>query len=136
MKISPEILNELIEKALEVRQKAYAPYSRYLVGAAIYTKSGKIYSGCNIENASFGLGNCAERTALFKAVSDGNRDIDTIVIVTKDGGLSCGTCRQVMNEFNSHTRVIAIDEHRTVKYEGTLDELLPHAFGPSNVSQA
>lgn len=126
-------MEELILKAIEAQQKAYAPYSQYRVGAALRTTSGKIYSGCNIENASYGLSNCAERTAVFNAVSNGDRDIDTIVIVTKDGGLSCGACRQVMNEFNPHVRIIAVDEQGTIKYEGSLNELLPHSFGPANL---
>ncbi len=127
------VIIELIEKAIEGQQKAYAPYSNYLVGAAVYTKSGKIYSGCNVENASYGLTNCAERTAVFKAVSNGDKEIEMIVVVTKDGGLCCGACRQVLNEFNPKMQVIAIDQDKEIKFRGTLDELLPYAFGPANL---
>lgn len=131
--LPPKLLSELIGKAIEGQKNSYAPYSQYFVGAAVLTKSGKIYSGCNIENASYGLGNCAERTAIFKAVSEGEKEIEAIVIVTRDGGLSCGACRQVLNEFNPNMTVIAIDENKQVRHETTLDQLLPHAFGPSNL---
>lgn len=130
----PKLLNELIEKAVEGQKNAYAPYSNYFVGAAVLTKSGKIYSGCNIENASYGLGNCAERTAVFKAVSDGEKEIELIVIVTKDGGMSCGACRQVLNEFNPDMKVIAVDKNYKVQHAAILGELLPYAFGPSNLN--
>jgi len=126
-------LSELIEKAVDGQKNSYAPYSHYFVGAAVLTKSGKIYSGCNIENASYGLGNCAERTAVFKAVSDGEKELEMIVIVTRDGGMSCGACRQVLNEFNPNMLVIAIDENHMVRHETTVSELLPHAFGPANL---
>ena len=133
--IPPTLLTELIEKALEGQKKSYAPYSRYFVGAAVRTKSGKIYTGCNVENASYGLGNCAERTAVFKAVSEGDKDLETIVIVTRDGGMSCGACRQVLNEFNPNMNIITVDENHKVRHEVTLNELLPYAFGPSNLEE-
>jgi cytidine deaminase len=125
--------SELIGRALEAQKQAYAPYSNYNVGAALITQSGRIYSGCNVENASYGLGNCAERTAIFKAVSEGDRDIEAIVVATKDGGMPCGACRQVLNEFNSNMLVIAIDVQGNIHHETTLDKLLPCAFGPSNL---
>lgn len=128
-------LNELIEKAIEGQRNSYAPYSNYFVGAAVLTKSGKIYSGCNIENASYGLGNCAERTAVFKAVSEGEKEIEMIVIVTRDGGMSCGACRQVLNEFNPNMKIITVDKDRKIRHEVVLSDLLPHAFGPSNLNQ-
>ena len=131
--IPPKLLSELIDKAVEGQRNSYAPYSHYFVGAAVLTKTGKVYTGCNIENASYGLGNCAERTAVFKAVSDGEKEIETIVIVTRDGGMSCGACRQVLNEFNPNMNVIAVDENHKVRHEGSLNQLLPHAFGPSNL---
>jgi cytidine deaminase len=133
--IPQKLLNELIEKAVEGQKNAYAPYSNYLVGAAVLTKSGKIYSGCNVENASYGLGNCAERTAVFKAVSEGEKEIEIIVIVTRDGGMSCGACRQVLNEFNPNMKVIAVDKNYKVRHEAILRELLPYAFGPSNLDK-
>ena len=133
MCIPPKLLTELIDKAVEGQKNSYAPYSNYFVGAAVLTKSGKMYSGCNIENASYGLGNCAERTAVFKAVSEGEKEIEAIVIVTRDGGMSCGACRQVLNEFNPNMKVIAVDKDYKVRREVILSELLPHAFGPSNL---
>lgn len=131
--ISPDQRSALMEKALEGQRNSYAPYSHYQVGAAVLTKSGKMYSGCNVENASYGLVICAERTAVFKAVSEGEKDIEAIVIVTRDGGMACGGCRQVLNEFNPHMHVISIDQNRRVHHEQTLDQLLPHAFGPANL---
>lgn len=131
--VSPDLRSALIEKAVEGQQKAYAPYSNYFVGAALLTKSGKIYSGCNVENASYGLSNCAERTAVFKAVSEGEKEIETIVIVTRDGGMPCGACRQVLNEFNPNMHVITIDANQKVCREAALSELLPHAFGPASL---
>jgi cytidine deaminase len=132
--LSQQMTSELMDKAIEGQKNSYAPYSHYYVGAAVLTKSGKIYSGCNVENASYGLGNCAERTAIFKAVSDGHQDLEAVVVVTRDGGMPCGACRQVLNEFNSKMIVIAIDENRNIRHETTLDQLLPHAFGPANLT--
>lgn len=132
-RFSADDLSVLIQKAREGQRNAYAPYSHYRVGAAVLTKSGKIYNGCNVENASYGLCNCSERTAVFKAVSEGEREIEVIVIMTKDGALSCGACRQVLNEFNPHMIVIAVDEKGNVQAETTVAKLLPSAFGPSNL---
>jgi cytidine deaminase len=131
--LPPLTMSELSAKALEGQKNAYAPYSHYNVGAALMTKSGKIYSGCNVENASYGLANCAERTAVFKAVSSGDREIEAIVVVTRDGGMPCGACRQVLNEFNPKMIVVTIDENQKVHHESTLDQLLPYAFGPANL---
>lgn len=134
--VAPDLVDEMMQKAAEGQKKAYAPYSNYYVGAAVLTKSGKIYSGCNVENASYGLANCAERTAVFKAVSEGEQEIEAIVIVTKDGGMPCGACRQVLNEFNLHMRVISLDETYKVHYDMLLSDLLPFSFGPSNLGIA
>lgn len=131
--ISPSLSADLVKKALEGQKKAYAPYSQYYVGAAILTKSGKIYTGCNIENASYGLCNCAERTALFKAVSEGEKEFEAIAVVTRDGGMPCGACRQVLNEFNPDLHIITLDESGTIRNELSLGQLLPQAFGPSNL---
>lgn len=133
-----EVLNQetkkmLIHLACEASQKAYAPYSNYLVGAALLTKDGQIFQGCNIENASYGLGCCSERTAIFKAVSEGMTDFIAIAVVTKDGGSPCGACRQVMNEFNPHLIVLIGDTKGNLLKETTLDHLLPEAFGPHNL---
>lgn len=123
----------LIQKAIEGQQNAYAPYSKYRVGSALLTKSGTIYTGCNVENASTGLGICSERCAVFKAVSEGDTEFEAIVIVTKDGGMPCGACRQVLNEFNPEMIVVTIDETGKAHLETTLDQLLPHPFGPANL---
>ena len=121
---------ELIQKAKQARERAYAPYSKYLVGAALLTKSGEIYTGCNVENASYGLTNCAERTAIFKAVSEGEKEFQAIAIVL-DGpvGAPCGACRQVIREFGTEIDVEMANLEGDVKVE-KIKDLLPHSFGP------
>ena len=101
-------LDRLIDKAKEVRKQAYAPYSNFLVGAAIVGESGKIYAGCNIENSSFGLTICAERVALYKAVSEGVKDIEVLALVTdtQTPVWPCGGCRQVLAEFNRELLIV------------------------------
>lgn len=122
----------LISLALEMREKAYAPYSNYAVGAAIRAASGYVYGGCNIENASYGLSNCAERTAVFSAVASGAKVIVEVAVVTEDGGSPCGACRQVLWEFapkdGSPLRVLMADKKGTLIRETTIAELLPDAF--------
>ena len=131
---------ELIKKALEARELAYCPYSNFRVGAAALFEDGKIYTGCNIENAAYTPTNCAERTAIFKAVSEGVREFDTICIVGgKDGILTeytapCGVCRQVMMEFcdpETFRIILAIDKEHYDIY--TLKDLLPLGFGLRNL---
>lgn len=119
---------ELVELARKAREFSYSPYSKFKVGAALITNEGKVYSGCNIENASFGITNCAERTAIFKAVSEGAREIDTIAIIAdSDEPCSpCGTCRQAMAEFKVK-RVIMANLKGEVKAV-SLAELLPYSF--------
>jgi cytidine deaminase len=122
----------LIAEAMEVRKKAHAPYSRFAVGAALLAKSGRIYTGCNVENASYGLSICAERVAVFKAVSEGERDFEAIAIVTEKGVPPCGACRQVFMEFGEDIQVIVANgagEYRVV----ALRELLPEAFTPEHL---
>ncbi|MEE0035231.1 MAG: cytidine deaminase [Coprococcus sp.] len=133
--IEEKIIKQLIKKSLEARNRAYAPYSGYKVGAAVYTGDGSMYSGCNIENATYGATNCAERTAIFKAVSEGERLIRAIAIT---GGYEtgdeleyaypCGICRQVISEFADGDTVIIVavseEDYRVYKVE----ELLPEAF--------
>lgn len=130
------MIDQLIKAALNARENAYAPYSNYHVGAALMTSDGKIYQGCNVENASYGATNCAERTAFFKAVSEGERKFTAIAIA---GGLKgqaptsyaypCGICRQVMQEFGSGDfRIIVVKSEQDYK-EYTLKELLPEGFG-------
>lgn len=119
-----------IEEANKMLSKAYIPYSKFPVGAALVTKEGKIYTGCNIENASYGLCNCAERTALFKAVSEGDKEFVAIAIVadTKRPVPPCGACRQVMVELcKQDTKVYLSNLHGDVQ-ETTVGELLPGAF--------
>ena len=121
---------ELIALAKEAMQYSYSPYSHYRVGAALLARDGRVFKGCNIENASYGATNCAERTALFKAVSEGAREFVAIAIAAeKSAPWPCGICRQALNEFAPELRVIVAwgDE----KAEANLTELLPHGFGPA-----
>ena len=124
---------EIIAMAMEAREKSYSPYSNYPVGAALLTKSGKIYQGTNIENAAYSCTICAERAAVFKAVFEGERDFEAIAIVTKDGGSPCGSCRQVLAEFGLGTIVWLVDEQGEVIQESTVEKLIPYSFGPSNL---
>ena len=155
--------NELITKALQARQSAYAPYSDYLVGAALLCEDGSVYTGCNVENASYGATNCAERTAVFKAVSEGKRRFVAIAIAggkaeratdagqttdvqatdadqttdlqTTDYAFPCGVCRQVLREFADPTQMTVIVCKSVDDYkEMTLEQLLPESFGPDNLT--
>lgn len=130
-------INLLIQEAMEARKQAYTPYSHFKVGAAILTKNNQIFRGCNVENASYGLSNCAERTAIFKAVSEGEQDIQAIAIVgDTEGPISpCGACRQVISEFaNEHTKVILANLKGDV-VETTIHELLPGFFSAKDLSK-
>ncbi|WP_017152244.1 cytidine deaminase [Bacillus bingmayongensis] len=119
-----------IAEATKMLEKAYIPYSKFPVGAALVTKDGKIYTGCNIENASYGLCNCAERTAIFKAVSEGERDFSYLVITGKtDGPISpCGACRQVIAEFCEPKMPVLLTNLKGDEKEVTVEQLLPGAF--------
>jgi cytidine deaminase len=123
-------IQQLIEKAIEARNKAYTPYSKFQVGAALLTKNQQVFQGCNIENASFGLTNCAERTAIFKAVSEGEKEFEAIAIVgDTDGPVSpCGACRQVMAEFFDKNTKIILTNLKGDTVETTIDGLLPGYF--------
>ena len=128
----------LIEKALEARRKAYVPYSHFHVGAALETETGEVFLGCNVENASYGAANCAERTAFFKAVSEGHRKFRRIAIVggfldsIEDYCMPCGICRQVMAEFTDiHDFQVILAKSTDDYHVYSLEELLPHAFLPS-----
>lgn len=126
---------ELVKLAIEARKNAYVPYSKFQVGAAILTSNGKVYTGCNIENASYGLTNCAERTAIFKAVSEGEHKIDVIAIAgDTEGPISpCGACRQVISEFSDgNTKVILTNLNGDTE-ETTISKLLPGAFTPKDL---
>jgi cytidine deaminase len=134
------MIGKLIDTAIEQLKFSYTPYSNFKVGAALLAKNGEIFTGCNIENASYTPTNCAERTAFFKAVSEGVRDFQAICIVGgKDGNLTeytapCGVCRQVMMEFcnpKTFQIILAVDKERYEIY--TLEELMPLGFGPLNL---
>lgn len=119
----------LLEQAKRAREKAYVPYSRFKVGAALLTKSGRVFSGCNVENASFGLTCCAERVALFSAVVAGEREFTDLVVLTdsEEPATPCGACRQVLYEFAPKLRIVTANlEGKKKQY--LLTELLPHAF--------
>jgi cytidine deaminase len=128
MTVSAEKKKELVAIANEVRKWAYVPYSNYPVGAALLTTSGRVYDGVNVENAAYPVTNCAERTAVFKAVSNGEQDFSTIAVVTRNGGMPCGSCRQVLAEFSPEMDVIVADEKGEIKSEMKLVDLLPGAF--------
>jgi cytidine deaminase len=126
--------SELIDLAAKARQNAYAPYSQYAVGAALLGKSGKTYTGCNVENSVYGLAICAERVALFKAVSRGEQAFEALAVVTSNGGSPCGACRQVLNEFGPDMRVLIATPEQLVS-ETVVSRLLPRAFGPRDLPQ-
>jgi len=128
MEMDIESKISLIKIANQSRKWAHVPYSNYRVGAAVLTESGKIYDGVNIENAAFPVTICAERVAIFKAVSNGETDLKAIAVVTKNGGMPCGSCRQVMAEFNPDLLVIVADENEKIVAEKRLSDLLPGAF--------
>ena len=128
----------LIEKALSMLKYSYAPYSKYFVGAALLTEDGKIYTGCNVENVAFGPSNCAERTAFFKAVSEGEKKFSAIAIVGGPNGKTesfcapCGVCRQVMAEFCGRDFKIIMAKNPDEYKIKTLEELLPESFNPQD----
>ena len=128
-----DLRSKLIETALKARQRAYAPYSGYAVGAALLTSSGEIYDGVNIENAAYPTGTCAERVAVFKAVSEGVQDFSTMVIASSNGGTPCGACRQVVSEFGLETNIVIVDGDGKVVQETTVAELLPGAFSAQDL---
>ena len=124
---------ELVAKAMEVRRHAYAPYSKFPVAAALLSKAGEVYTGVNVENASYGLTICAEQVAIGSAVAAGETTFEAIAVVVKGGGSPCGACRQVLNEFSPNLKVIMADEEGRVVRAASLDELLPEAFGPNSL---
>jgi len=125
----------LIDLAVEASRRAYAPYSNYLVGAALRTKSGRIFTGCNIENAAYPTGMCAERVAIFKAVSEGERQFEVMAVATSNGGTPCGSCRQVMAEFGLDTVILVSDAQGRLQQETTVADLLPGAFTPKDMGK-
>lgn len=124
---------QLIGTSLGARRWAYAPYSEYAVGAALLTSSGVIYDGVNIENAAYPTSMCAERVAVFKAVSEGETNFIAIAVATSNGGTPCGACRQVLSEFGLETKVLIVNGDGIIEQETTVAELLPGAFGPQDL---
>jgi cytidine deaminase len=133
VKLTNEERQSLIDLANEARKRAYAPYSKYHVGAALRTRSGRIFIGVNVENAVYPHTMCAERVAVFKAVSEGETEFDVIAVATDNGGSPCGGCRQVLAEFGLDTIVLIADGSGTLKHEMTLSQLLPEAFTPAHL---
>ena len=123
----------LLALARDAMKHSYSPYSSYPVGAALHSTDGRIFTGCNIENASFGLTNCAERTAVFKAVSEGATSFDVLAIAAMTKAWPCGACRQVLNEFAPDLRILITWEDHTE--EKLLSELLPESFGPHSMDR-
>jgi cytidine deaminase len=133
IRVSKDEQKALIDLANDVRLKAYAPYSKYQVGAALRGRSGRIYTGCNVENAAYPTGICAERAAVFHAVSEGEREFDVIAVATINGGTPCGSCRQVLAEFGLDTIVLIADATGRLVEKTTVAELLPGAFTPRDL---
>jgi cytidine deaminase len=131
--LTDNLRRQLIQAAIEVRQRAYAPYSKYRVGAALLTQSGQVYTGVNIENAAYPTTICAERVAVFKAVSDGQKKFEAIAVVTDNGGSPCGSCRQVLAEFGLDTVVLIANSDGELIEETTVGGLLPNAFTPKDL---
>ena len=144
--VEKEVLIKLIAKAFEMKENAYCPYSKYHVGAGLLSKSGKIYGGMNIENSSYPACNCAERTAVFKAVSEGDKEFVAIAICgglegvepkgdETDYAFPCGICRQVLREFNNPKEFkVYVCATKEKFYDYTLEDLLPHSFGPEHLA--
>jgi cytidine deaminase len=135
LKLSDDERHLLIDLAKEARRRAYAPYSNYPVGAVLRTRSGKMFTGCNVENAAYPTSMCAERTAIFKAISEGEKEFDVIAVVTPNGGTPCGSCRQVMSEFGLETLVLIADAEGRLVLETTVAGLLPEAFSPMDLKK-
>ncbi|MCX7839263.1 MAG: cytidine deaminase [Anaerolineae bacterium] len=129
-------IEKLIALARAARKRAYAPYSRYAVGAAVLAKSGKVYTGCNIENAAYPSGLCAERVAIFKAVSEGERELVAMVVVTSNLGSPCGACRQVFSEFADDEAIIVLASARGKRRKTyRMREILPDRFGARDLQR-
>ena len=128
-----EIKNKLVQRACEVRKHSYSPYSNFAVGAALLTPDNKIFTGTNVENAVYPVGICAERAAVAKAVSEGEKEFIAIAIVGSSAISPCGSCRQVLYEFNPKMLVILADEKGEIEHEIILEKLLPLGFGPKDL---
>lgn len=134
-KLTDEEKQLLIDLANEARRRAYVPYSNYRVGAALRTKTGRVYTGVNVENAAYPTTMCAERVAIFKAVSDGELEFEVISVVTDNGGSPCGACRQALAEFGLDTIVLIANGKGELIKEMTVGELLPEAFQPRHLEK-
>ena len=135
MPLTDQEKQALIDLANTARQRAYVPYSNYPVGSSLRTKSGRIFTGVNVENAAYPQSMCAERVAIFKAVSEGEKEFEVITVVTDNGGSPCGGCRQVMAEFGLDTIVLLADGTGKLITETTVRELLPQAFTPTDLGK-
>ena len=135
MTLTKKEKQDLVDLANTARQRAYVPYSNYPVGSAIRTKTGRVFTGVNVENAAYPQTMCAERVAIFKAVSEGEKEFEIITVVTDNGGSPCGGCRQVMAEFGLNTIVILADGTGKIVEETTVKGLLPGAFTPEHLKR-
>ncbi len=135
IKLTDEDRRALIDLANEARRRAYVPYSNFPVGASLRTKSGRIFTGCNVESAAYPTSMCAERVAIFKAVSEGEKEFDVITVVTPNGGTPCGSCRQVMAEFGLDTVVLVANGEGRLVEETTVAGFLPGAFTPKDMKK-
>ncbi|MEO8356965.1 MAG: cytidine deaminase [Chloroflexota bacterium] len=133
MTLTQQEKQSLVDLANTARRHAYVPYSKYPVGSTVRTTTGRVYTGVNVENAAYPQSMCAERVAIFKAVSDGEKEFEVITVVTDNGGSPCGGCRQVMAEFGLDTVVILADGTGHIARETTVKELLPEAFTPGHL---
>ena len=133
MAVTKKELQQLVNDAIQARSQAYAPYSGYPVGAALLAGSGEIYQGANVENAAYPSSMCAERAALFHAVSNGERQVLAIAVVTENGGTPCGACRQVLSEFGLDALVVIATHDGEILLQTTISDLLPHSFGPGDL---
>jgi len=133
MTLTKQEKQDLVDLANTARQRAYAPYSNYPVGSSLRTKTGRVFTGVNVENAAYPQTMCAERIAIFKAVSEGEKEFEVITVVTNNGGSPCGGCRQVMAEFGLDTIVILADGKGKIVEETTVKKLLPGAFTPEKL---
>lgn len=131
--ITPQALADLLAQATRAAQNAYAPYSGYRVGVVLRARDGTLYTGCNVENASYPAGICAERTALVKAVSEGQRAFDLLILTTANGGSPCGVCRQMLYEFAPDLYVVMGDFAGAIHAQASLRDLLPYGFGPGHL---
>lgn len=135
MTIPQQVKQQLVERAQKIRARAYAPYSKYNVGASLLTESGEIFDGVNVENAVNSTGICAERNAVFQAVAQGHQTFLAVAVATDNGGSPCGSCRQVLSEFGLDIEILTLDAQGKIVSETTVRNLLPDAFGPQHLPQ-